>query len=193
MGCVGDAYKPSEALSQIDAEIVHDFQAAQLAEAGVDFLFGSTLPSFTEALGMARSMAKTKKPYVLSFVIRENGTLLDGVLLSEAIAQIDTKAGKAPEFYMVNCVHPDVLQKALRADVGMAKLGTRLIGLQANTSSLSPEELAKSTELITEAAVSFGEKMVVEGRKNHLRILGGCCGTDPSHIEAIAHFAKAKV
>jgi homocysteine S-methyltransferase len=59
LGCKGDAYKPGEALSAVEATSFHAVQVQALAEAGVDFLFAGTLPALSEAVGVARAMAKT--------------------------------------------------------------------------------------------------------------------------------------
>ena len=111
-GCKGDAYKPEEALSENEAYHFHKEQMQILADAGVDFLFASTLPALTEAIGIAKAMSETKKDYVISFVIRDNGKLLDGTLLTDAIKIIDDSVPTPPLFYLTNCIHPDVLHKS---------------------------------------------------------------------------------
>ena len=111
-GCKGDAYKPEEALSENEAYHFHKEQMYILADAGVDFLFASTLPALTEAIGIAKAMSETKKDYVISFVIRDNGKLLDGTLLTDAIKIIDDSVPTPPLFYLTNCIHPDVLHKS---------------------------------------------------------------------------------
>ncbi|HEX9252228.1 MAG TPA: homocysteine S-methyltransferase family protein, partial [Ignavibacteriaceae bacterium] len=111
-GCKGDAYKPEEALNQNEAYHFHKEQMQILADAGVDFLFASTLPALTEAIGIAKAMSETKKDYVISFVIRENGKLLEGTLLTDAIKIIDDSVLTPPLFYLTNCIHPDVLHKS---------------------------------------------------------------------------------
>jgi phosphoglycerate dehydrogenase-like enzyme len=59
----------------------HYWQAGKLADTGVDFLLAATLPAFSEATGLALALAATAKPYVLSFVVRPEGTMLDGTPL----------------------------------------------------------------------------------------------------------------
>lgn len=110
-GCRGDAYKPEEALSENEAYQFHKEQMNILANAGVDFLFASTLPALTVAVGIAKAMSETKADYVISFVIRDNGKLLDGNLLTDAIKIIDDSVSTQPIFYLTNCIHPDVLYK----------------------------------------------------------------------------------
>lgn len=186
MGCSGDAYKPEEALSAGTAYSFHREQVRLLVLAGVDFLFGSTLPALSEAFGMAQAMAGSGRPYILSFVVRPGGTLLDGTLLSDAIRDIDGTISPSPAGYMVNCVHPDIFRKAMgNQDRGQGEMRRRIIGLQANTSSRSPEELDGREELDAEEPAPFGEKMAALHIDFSLKILGGCCGTDERHMESI--------
>ncbi|HNT77305.1 MAG TPA: homocysteine S-methyltransferase family protein [Anaerolineae bacterium] len=193
MGCRGDAYNPTEALRDDEATEFHRLQARALAAAGVDFLMGSTLPAFSEALGMARAMAETGAPYLLSFVLRPTGTLLDGTPLHAAIARIDAAVSPHPCAYMANCVHPRVYAAALnRAQAQDAPIGERLIGLQANTSAKSPEELDGLESLDSEAPAPFAAAMLDVRRQFGAKILGGCCGSDERHIEAIAAMIAAE-
>lgn len=186
MGCRGDAYDASEALSTQEAYDFHGPQAARLAEAGADFLFGVTLPAVSEATGLARAMAQTGTGYILSFVIRSDGKLLDGTLLHDAIEQIDATVSPRPLSYMVNCVHPSNLLQALEVQENCSALvRSRFIGIQANASAKSPEELDGAEQL---AADDLGEWVIAMERlrEQHLRVFGGCCGTDDRYIERLA-------
>jgi homocysteine S-methyltransferase len=187
MGCRGDAYRPEQALSSTEAQRYHTAQAAALSIAGVDLLLGSTLPALSEALGMAKAMAGTRCPYMLSFVIRPAGTLLDGTPLHRAIAEIDASTDPPPLAYMVNCVHPAVFEQAFRR-VRHAAPGAsaRILGLQANTSVKPPEELDNAASLQGEDPDVFADAMVHLYTDLGIRALGGCCGTDDRHIAAIA-------
>ncbi len=187
IGCRHDAYKPQESISAIDALGFHREQVSSLAAAGVDFLIAETLPALPEAIGIARAMAETGKPYALSFVIRANGSLLDGTSLNAAIREIDSAAEPKPLFYMVNCIHPSVLTKALTAESECGEtLRQRLLGIQANTSSLSPEELDRSDSLHSDDENSFYESMEKLRFHSGLKIFGGCCGTTDRHIAKLA-------
>lgn len=184
MGCKGDAYKPNESLNTGEAHAFHKSQVEALASAGVDFLFASTLPAACEALGLAHAMADTGLPYLLSFIVRPDGTLLDGLALDDAIAMIDDSTVPKPLGYMVNCVHAFNFRKAY--ETTFTKLAKeRVLGLQGNTSIKCPEELNDATELETEEPDVFAEQMYSLHRDFHLKILGGCCGTDHRHIAAI--------
>ncbi|MBU0718037.1 MAG: homocysteine S-methyltransferase family protein, partial [Planctomycetes bacterium] len=188
MGCAGDAYNPAEALSAEDAVLFHRQQVHALADAGVDLLAAATLPVAGEAVGIARAMAECAIPYLLGFVVRPAGTLLDGTPLSDIVSRIDVEVEPAPLGYMINCVHPRVCMEALRHATGQdASLRGRVLGLQANTSAKSPEELDGLAHLdATESPEEFAEAMLSVHHRFGIKILGGCCGTDDRHIRAIA-------
>lgn len=191
MGCVGDAYLPQEALSREGAAAAHAPQAQALAAAGVDFLLASTLPAFSEAMGMAAAMsaavAARGLPYMLSFVVRPTGTLLDGTPLYQAVRQIDACVSPRPLCYLLNCVHPTVYAQAMQTQLVFdPTLCERVVGLQGNTSCRSPEELDTLAFLDTEEPQSFASAMLALHRHFGAKVLGGCCGTDECHIEWIA-------
>jgi homocysteine S-methyltransferase len=187
MGCRGDAYDPGESLSADDAATFHADQARELADAGVDFVLVATLPALPEARGMARALAATAVPYVLSFVLRPAGTLLDGTPLGEAIGRIDSESEAVPLAYWANCVHPAVFAEAMERVVAETPgVADRVLGLQANTSRRCPEELDGARTLDAEPPAVFAEEMMNVRRRFGLRVLGGCCGTDAGHIDAIA-------
>lgn len=186
-GCRHDAYKPQESISTSDAIEFHRDQIFSLASAGIDFLIAETLPALPEAVGISLAMAETGKPYVISFVIRADGCLLDGTPLKAAINGIDSAAEPRPLFYMVNCVHPSVLAEALAAESNRGGDALkRLIGIQANTSSLTPEELDRSVSLRSDDENSFYESMKALRVRYGLKIFGGCCGTTQRHMAKLS-------
>lgn len=185
-GCKGDAYKPEEALNEKNAHEFHKEQMQILADAGVDYLFASTLPALTEAIGIANAMSETIKDYVISFVIRDNGKLLDGTILTEAIKIIDNSVPNPPLFYLTNCIHPDVLNKSLINLKDQDNiLINRLFGVQANASSKSPEELDTLENLDADSPDRWARGIVDLNKKYKLKILGGCCGTDARFISSV--------
>ena len=190
MGCRGDAYDPAEALDRASAASFHRFQAEALIRGGVDFLMGATLPALSEALGMADAMSGLGRPYLLSFVVRPEGCLLDGHALGEAVDLIDREARERPLAYLVNCVHPLIFSAALKRTLeDWPDSAARVWGLQANASPLSPEDLDGMARTESEAPESFAEAMLSVRDRYGLKILGGCCGTDRRHIEAVASMA----
>ena len=181
MGCKNDCYLPDEGLSIADSERFHSWQVEQLADAGVDFLIAETLPNIAEATGIAKAMATTGFPYIISFVINRKGNVLDGTGLSEAIDFIDTNTSIKPLGYMVNCAYPSFLSAELQPE----DLFARLIGCQANASSLDHCDLDNSDVLSVEEVSEWGDAMLGLNREYGIKILGGCCGTGREHLRYI--------
>jgi len=187
MGCRGDAYRPQEGLGRAEAARFHRPQAEALAAGGADFLFASTLPSLPEALGLAEALESTGLPYALSLLPRPDGTLLDGTLLEEAVARLETAAPTPPLFLAANCIYPTALDGALSAARARgADLRGRLTALQANGSALPPEALDGLDHLDAEPPAAFAVALAALRRAWGLTVLGGCCGTGGRHIEALA-------
>jgi homocysteine S-methyltransferase len=187
MSCRGDAYSPADALAVEAAQAFHAWQAEKLAEAGCDFLLAATLPALSEATGLALALAATGRPYVVSFVVRPEGTLLDGTPIKEAIAVIDAAAAPRPLAYLINCTHVTFARAALMHKANSSALvRQRVIGLLANTAALSPEDLNDSSSLVEEDPETFGRSVAAMHRELGLKILGGCCGTDDRHIRSLA-------
>ena len=187
LSCRGDAYNQAEALSAAEAHEFHSWQATKLAEAGVDLLLAATLPVLNEATGLASALAATGKPYIVSFITRPEGTLLDGTPLKEAITSIDAAVSPKPLAYMVNCTHASIFRNALLNEFNSSPyVRERIVGLLANTAALTPEELNNSTELVAEAPETFGRSVANLQEEFGMKILGGCCGTDDRHIRSLA-------
>jgi len=187
LSCRGDAYNQSEALTANDAHEFHTWQANRLAEAGVDFLLAATLPALSEATGLARALAATGKPYIISFVTRSEGTLLDSTPLKDAISLIDTDVNPKPIAYMSNCTHASFFKSAMMHSAhSSATVRKRIAGLFANTAALKPEELDNSAELVEEDPQTFGKSVASLHAELGMKILGGCCGTDERHIDNLA-------
>ncbi len=187
MSCRGDAYNPAEALAVDEALEFHTWQAAKLADAGIDFLLAATLPALSEAIGLALALAATGKPYMISFVARPEGTLLDSTPLKDAIAAIDSAVTPIPHAYMINCTHASFARAALLNETNSSPLvRKRMIGLLANTAALSPEDLNNCTSLVEEEPETFAQSVAGLQRELGLKIVGGCCGTDERHIRSLA-------
>ncbi|HET6896380.1 MAG TPA: homocysteine S-methyltransferase family protein [Candidatus Baltobacteraceae bacterium] len=187
IGPASDGYDPSAALDAESAQAYHLEQAAALASAGVDLLYAPTFPSFQELLGVARAMAQTGVPYVLAPMLRDEGTMIDGTPLGEAIARIDEHTSPPPAHYMIGCLYPTHAANALRATrKTYPREVERVRGLKANASALSADELDRADEVESEPVKTFARDEILCAREFNLEILGGCCGTDEHHIAEIA-------
>ena len=181
IGCKNDAYGADGGLSITDAIDFHAWQIERLVDAGVDFLLAATLPARPEAVGIALAMEQTGIPYFISFVIDRNGRILDGSFLEEAIAEIDSRCQKPPLGFMINCAYPGFLDPRSQPDTVVS----RLVGYQANASSQDHSELDCSDSLQADDIDDWGSRMIQLNRQYGLKILGGCCGTGPEHLEYI--------
>lgn len=187
MGCKGDAYLGTHVLNVKDAVAFHSWQANILCEAGIDFLYAGIMPVLTESIGMARAMEATGLPYIISFMIKADGRLIDGTSIHDAISAIDHETDRKPLCYMTNCVHPSILSKALSHSFNQTELiKKRFKGIQANAAALSLDELDGSDLLKSSAPEQLTEDMMALYDYINPKIFGGCCGTDKSHMESIA-------
>jgi homocysteine S-methyltransferase len=179
LGCRNDCYRPEEGLTAEEALAFHAWQADRLAAGGPDFLLAATLPALPEAVGIALAMERTGLPYLLSFVIDRGGLLMDGTRLSDAFKTIDRACARPPLGYMVNCAYPSFLNPARQP----GNMWSRLIGCQANASSLDHTRLDGADRLLSDDLRDWGDRMIKLNRRFGVKILGGCCGTGPDHLK----------
>ncbi len=188
LGCKGNAYSADDALSRVDAYKFHHAQVEQFIGQELDFLFAAIMPAISETIGMASAMAETEFPYIISFMIRNTGRLLDGTPLGEAIQIVDSTVCPRPLCYMTNCVHPKNVKQALMQPINKHSPSlSRFMGLQANASSLSPEELDQCKVLQQGDFKDMVQEMRELYQEFGIKILGGCCGTDGRFIDQLAN------
>lgn len=186
IGCKGDGYTGEGCLSKEEAEGFHSWQIDAFKQSKIDFLFASLMPTLDETLGMAAAIEKSGLPYIISFMIRENGTITDGNSIHDAIYTVDNSVSKKPICYMANCVHPRIVKHALQLnDTKLVR--ERFKGIQANAAYLLPEELDKPSETISSNTKDLADEMISLNEEFKLKIFGGCCGTDDTHLREIAY------
>lgn len=181
VGPQNDCYRPDLAPSADEAEKLHTPQIEELANTEADFLLAQTLPAVGEAYGIARAMAATGKPYIISFCTGTDGRVLDGTPLPEAVDKLDEKLPRAPVGYFVNCTHPRFLTE--KYEVGELD---RLIGIQANGSSCDVTSLDGSDSTQADPVYDWSKSMADLHYKHGVSILGGCCGTSTEHLKALS-------
>src|SRR3546814_13694185 len=85
---------------------------------------------------------------------------------------------------MIHCALPTHFEDALKAGEGWVK---RIGCLRANASRLSHAELDAAEALDDGNPTELGQQYrALRGRLPQINVLGGCCGTDHRHIEAIS-------
>ena len=118
---------------------------------------------------------------VISFTVETDGRLPSGQALAGAIQQVDDETDAAPAYYMINCAHPTHFEDIL----GGTWVG-RIGGLRTNASMKSHAELDESEELDEGDPADLGARhAALKERLPAVNVLGGCCGTDHRHIDAI--------
>lgn len=184
IGPRGDGYEPNELLTADVAERYHRAQIDSFAAAGVDRVTMLTATHTGEPIGIVRAAAAAGIPVVISFTVETDGRLPSGQRIHEAVAEMDGATDRGALHFGVNCAHPDHFTQALHA--GPAVIG-RIELIRANASRASHAELDAAEELDDGDPVELASLYAGLLRSHpHLSVLGGCCGTDARHIEAIA-------
>jgi S-methylmethionine-dependent homocysteine/selenocysteine methylase len=183
-GCIGprgDGYVVANAMSPDEAQAYHSAQITTFAGTNADLVSALTLNYADEAIGIARAAAEAGVPAVISFTVETDGRLPSGQELRDAVAEVDAATDGAPAYYMVNCAHPTHFEDVL-ADGGLE----RVRGLRANASTKSHAELDEAEDLDQGDPDDLAERYrALRPLMPGLNVVGGCCGTDERHIEAI--------
>ena len=181
VGPRGDGYQPGEEPGPDEAADYHAAQIEALAAAGADIVSAYTLTSIGEAIGIVRAAGSAGVPVAISFTTETDGRLPGGGSLAEAITQVDAAA--SPAYFQVNCAHPVHVAAAL-AETGSWR--ERIYGVRYNASIRSHAELDEAADL------DEGDIDLLADRHRRLAaglpalaIVGGCCGTDARHVEAL--------
>jgi S-methylmethionine-dependent homocysteine/selenocysteine methylase len=185
-GCVGpqdDGYDPAQRLSVDAAREYHSTQIGTFAGTAADMTTAITMTYVEEATGVALAAADAGIPVVISFTVETDGRLPSGQPLSEAIEQVDAETDQGPAYFMINCAHPTHFEDVLEPG---SRWGARIRGLRANASTKSHAELDEATELDAGDPEDLGARYAaIREQLPQLNVLGGCCGTDHRHVEAI--------
>ena len=156
------------------------------ASSGADLVSAITMTHTEEASGIVLAARAAEIPVVILFTLETDGRLPTGQSLAEAIAAVEEATDAYAAYYGINCAHPTHFEAELIA-AGPASWLERLRALRCNASTKSHAELDEATELDAGNPPEFAEQCrALRDRLPHLNILGGCCGTDHRHIEAIA-------
>lgn len=185
-GCIGprgDGYSPDDLMTAAEARQYHQDQIATFRETSADLVSAITMTYPEEAIGIARAAQNAKMPVVISFTVETDGNLPTGMSLKEAIQTVDDATDGYPAYYMINCAHPIHFDRAI---VNQGDWVERIRGIRANASMMSHAELDESETLDEGNPQDLGERFyLLKQQLPHLSVLGGCCGTDHRHIEAI--------
>ncbi len=183
VGPTGQLMEPFGPLSVARAEEVFAEQIAILAKAGADLILIETQHDIEEACCIIRAAKATcDLPVYCTFAFNAKGRTMMGVTPETAVSRAE-EAGA--DIVGANCGEgPGAIAAALEGmhDVATRPLaaksnaGIPQVGAEGTTWDVTPEQMAEQVR-----------GFVASGA----RIVGGCCGTGPAHIRAIADVLAA--
>jgi len=180
IGPSGELLAPLGALAFDDAVAGFEEQARALIDGGVDVIWTMTLSDLEEARAVIAGVRRVSKdiPILASLTFDTRGRTMMGVkpetaaraLLDWGAAAIGGNCGNGPEEILgvvqkMRAVAPDAILIA-KSNAGKPELVDGKTIFRA-----TPEVMAQSARELRDAGA---------------RIIGGCCGTTPAHIRAMA-------
>jgi 5-methyltetrahydrofolate--homocysteine methyltransferase len=180
MGSSGELLAPMGALAFDDAVTGFEEQARALIDGGVDVIWIETMSDLEEVRAIIEGVRRVSKeiPILASMTFDTRGRTMMGVkpetaarsLLEWGVAAIGGNCGNGPEEILgvvqkMRAVAPDAILIA-KSNAGKPEMvdGKTVFGA-------TPEIMAQSAREVRDAGA---------------RIIGGCCGTTPAHIRAMA-------
>ncbi|MBD3859811.1 bifunctional homocysteine S-methyltransferase/methylenetetrahydrofolate reductase [Bacillus sp. 28A-2] len=124
---------------------------------------------------------ETALPIVLNVSMHEQGVLQDGTPLKDSLSELSSLGA---DVVGINCrLGPYHMIQALE---GVPILENSYLSVYPNSSLPSLEE----GRLVYDTDNDYFRKSALEFRNQGARIIGGCCGTTPQHISAMAEAVK---
>jgi S-methylmethionine-dependent homocysteine/selenocysteine methylase len=148
----------------------------------VDAILVETMNTVREArIALAAALA-TGRPALVSFVCSPEARLLSGETLASAV---DAVAPLGPLAVLVNCLPP----RAVEANLPVLAASGLPFGAYANLGRPDAQGgFARSDDCLPEELAAFASSWVARGA----RLVGGCCGTTPEHVRALAAAVRRK-
>jgi len=166
-----DCYEPARVPDDAALARKHASHASHLRRAGVDAVLVETINTLREGVAAARAAREAGLDVLVSFLCGPGGRLPSGEPLTEALAAV---AEFEPVALGVNCLAPALVPACLApllATDRPAMVYANVVGDGMPTDRGSPAAVAADASRWARAGV---------------RVVGGCCGTTPAHIAAIA-------
>ncbi len=175
-----DCYRPDLVPDIESLRREHGEKARDLAASGVDVVFVETMNTVRELTGAVVAALETGFPVVASVVTNGRGFLLSGEALEEA-AEALLRLEPKPSALGVNCV-------PARFVAGELIRLNRVCGELPLVAYASTGRPIEGEAGLTEEPISPEDYVALAGSWIELgaRIVGGCCGTDPSFTRALA-------
>jgi S-methylmethionine-dependent homocysteine/selenocysteine methylase len=178
-----DCYRPDLVPHDDDLGVEHAELTARLADAGVDFILLETMNTIREAYAACSAAKATGKEVVVSFICNDKGALLSGESVHEAVEVVSELS---PSAFSINCVSPHHIIRAAEE----LKRATQLpFALYGNVGL--PESNKHGWEFTHDILADEYARCALEWRSLGASIVGGCCGTSPAYIRAVANSCNA--
>lgn len=179
---VEDCYHPERVPADRELRAEHELMAAWLAAAQPDLVWIETMNTVREAQAAAQAARECGLPLAVSFVVQENGDLLSGEKLADALASVEPCD---PLAIGLNCIPPRGLTALLPH---LRSLTGRPVAAYAHIDNPTPIRGWSYSQAINPA--EYGE-CARRWLELGAAVVGGCCGTTPAHIRAAGMVVKA--
>ena len=177
IGPLGDTELRPESREELYAE-----QAAILEGRGVDLFMVETFYELEELLGAIRAVRSVSSlPVVALMTFDEEGQTLAGVTAEDSAEQLSPLGLAA-----IGANHSAGPAAALNAISRMGNNGTALAALP----NVGLASLAGSRIVFPHATPEYFAEFAAQARELGARLIGGCCGTTPAQIAAIAEAVR---
>lgn len=180
IGPRGDGYVAGEQADPDEAADYHSAQVDAFARAGADLVAAYTLTGPEEGMGIVRAARASGVPVLVGFTVETDGRLPDGTPLRDAVARVEES--DPPDGFIVNCAHPTHIAPGLSSGEWLS----RIVQVNPNASTQTHEELDAAEDLDAgDLGLLCSSYDALRPSLPNLRIVGGCCGTDASHVGAL--------
>ena len=182
MAPLEDCYSPELTPPQAECEREHTEMARHLVSAGVDVILVETMNTIREAQAATRAARATGLPVLVSVVCRDDHRLFSGERVTDAVSAL---AGLGLVGLLVNCTPSTTIHVPfgeLRAAVMAQGVRVPITGLYANIGHTDDITGWTNTADVTPLEYAqLASGWLAQGAN----LIGGCCGTTPSHIAAL--------
>lgn len=174
------------AISFEELRVAYKQQAQALIDGGVDILLVETVFDTLNAKAALFAIDELKEELNLDIPVMVSGTITD--------ASGRTLSGQTAEAFLISVSHIPLLSIGFNCALGASQLTPHLevlnryaeTGVSAYPNAGLPNAFGEYDQNAEEMAGQIKEYL----EKGLVNILGGCCGTTPKHIKAIAEIAK---
>jgi S-methylmethionine-dependent homocysteine/selenocysteine methylase len=171
-----DCYHPERVPEDDALAREHAEHARHLADAGVDAILVETMNTRREAVAALRAARDAGIPALASFVCWEGARLLSGEPLADALRAAADEGACA---VLANCLPPS------NADACLDALSAQPLPFGIYPNLGAPEDelgFRRSEDVSPEQFAALAAGWAARGA----RVIGGCCGTTPAHLGAVA-------